>query len=88
MKINFKGQLQAMAGMRELETDVLSGESIASLVQRIAIELPEEARRLILGKDDEVRNSLFIAVDGEHTRDLAQAASGFELLLMPPMAGG
>lgn len=88
MKIHFKGQLQAMAGQQEIDTEVRSGESIAVLIQRIAKALPAEASSLMLDDSGEVRSSLFIALNGEHTRDLQQAASGSELLLMPPMAGG
>lgn len=88
MIIILKGQLQAMAGQAQIETEVVSGESLSALIQRIATGTSDEARQLMVTDNGEVRSSLFVAVDGEHVRDLDQPAKGSELLLMPPMAGG
>jgi len=88
MNILLKGQLQTAAGVSETEITPHDGESLSGVIQRAAANLPEAARALILTDAGDVRNSLFIALDGDHTRDLDQPATANELLLMPPMAGG
>ncbi len=88
MIITLKGQLQALADQSQIDTQLVSGESLRALIQRVAINISDEARKLILDDSGDVRASLFVALDGEHIRDLDQPAGGSELLLMPPMAGG
>lgn len=88
MNIQLKGQLQSAAGQSMIEISPEQGESLGALIQRAAISLPDAARHLILTDDGGVRSSLFVALDGVHTRDLDQSATADELLLMPPMAGG
>ena len=88
MIITLKGQLQTMAGMSQIDAVVESSDTLRSLIQRVGNDTPDAARALILDDAGDVRASLFVALDGEHVRDLDQSASGNELLLMPPMAGG
>lgn len=77
-----------MAGLTTIEAETIPTDTLRSVIQRVAIDMPKEASNLILDDADNVRASLFVALDGEHIRDLDQAAEGEELLLMPPMAGG
>lgn len=88
MKILLKGQLQTTAETDCVEVDILESQTLTDVIQAAAQNLPDAARNLILNDDGSVRASLFIAADGEHTRDLAQPATATELTLMPPMAGG
>ena len=88
MKIQLKGQLQTAAGMSNLEIEASGDETLRDVIQSAAQKLPEAAKALITDESGDVRASLFIAVDGEHTRDLDQPATANELILMPPMAGG
>lgn len=76
------------AGKTGVEAETADGDTIRTVIERTAGALTSEARALILDDAGAVRASLFVAIDGEHTRDLDQAATANELLLMPPMAGG
>jgi len=88
MTITFKGQLQAAADCPSLEITPENGESIHTLIQRLAHSLPDEAQHLLLADDGSVRPSLFVALDNTHLHNLDTPATGNELILMPPMAGG
>lgn len=88
MRIQLQGQLQSTAGVSGVEVNTADGETLADVMERVAMGLPESARALMLDDAGDLRSSLFVAVDGVHTRDFSQPADGDEVLLMPPMAGG
>ncbi|NWK54365.1 MoaD/ThiS family protein [Verrucomicrobiaceae bacterium N1E253] len=90
MHILLQGQLGALTNSPIIDYPLVEETTVADLIQQICKRLPQEAQQLILHSDGSLRQSLFVAIDDNHLRDLNTLIppNTKELILMPPMAGG
>ncbi len=89
MKVIYQGQIGVVAGLQSEDIIASGASSLAEVIAEIAASKSNDVQQFLLDDKGNVRQSLFVAVDGEHTRDFDQViGEAHELLLMPPMAGG
>ena len=87
--IVFQGQIGVVAGLSEEKMELSPTLSIADAVVAIAKAKGVSVAKFLVDADQQVRSSLFVALDGVHQADLSQPlGEAREILLMPPMAGG
>lgn len=89
MKVIYQGQIGVVAGLQSEELATRPDMKLSAVIREIAVTKSPDVQRFLLDTDGAVRQSLFVALNGEHVRDFDQPiGDATEILLMPPMAGG
>ena len=92
IRLEYAGPLRSLLERMEDRVPFADGDTVLSMLARVAGTLPEKAKPHLLTENGHLQPSLLIAINGTASA-AAQAEThalvdGDEVVLLPPIAGG
>jgi molybdopterin converting factor small subunit len=91
LSVDYTGQLASVAGVSEEKIELADGETLGSVVRRLAGIHGEKFSDLVFDGEGRLRSTLLVVLDGEQAMGDKESLglSGVKvLMLMTPIAGG
>lgn len=91
LMVDYTGQLASVAGVSEESVELGEGETLGSVVKRLAGIHGEKFAELVFGGEGRIRSTLLVVLDGEQAvgdKESLDLSGVRVLMLMTPIAGG